>query len=135
MKTQLTTVKDDTQNEFDEKIGAIFDIFRDQPHMQQPMLPPQREDCNTSINESPAQKKRDNKSSPLLDRLLAMGEEQRWMEQLQAQNWLLTWINGAASCTPPVGPPLTNSPDYPFPLQHDLMNLPQARADHGEHVG
>ena len=135
MKTQLTTVKDDIRNECDMKIGAIFDKFRDQSHTQQPMLPPQREDCGPGPNESPARKKRDNKGCPFFDRLLAMGEERRWMEQLQACNWLLTRFIGAAGYTSPVGPPMMGSPGCPFPMQHDLMNLPQAQADHKEHVG
>ena len=131
MKTQLATVKEDIRTEFDMKIDTIFDLFWGHPNSQQltqssKML---RENDSNGLYESPARKKPDNKGSPFIDRLMAMGDDRQRMDQLHAQNWLLHRFNGAVAYTPPMGPPL-----YHYPMQNDLMNLPQARADQGENV-
>ena len=129
MKTQLAAVKDDIWKEFDTKIDTIFELFRSQTDPQPPSAPskvPRDENDRGATPESPARKKQDSKSTPMFDRILAMGENRQMLEQFHARNWLLHRFNAAAA--------YRNAPgDYSLP--YGSMNLPQAWADKSENVG
>ena len=132
MKSQLSTVKDDIRKEFDTKLDTIFELFRSHmdPRPQPPSLkvPRDTKGNGTGNAESPAHKKPDTKSTPMYDsRLLAMQENQHFMERMHARNFLLHRFNAVAGYTDESG--------YNHTMPYGSMNLPQARADHSENVG
>ena len=114
VKTQLTTVKEDIRHEFDMKINTIFELFRDQLDGQTMVAQTKgpRDKEKVATIGSPACKKQDNKSTPMWDRLLAMGDNRHMLEQMHNRNWLLNRFHGTTGYYQPISVPHYNYPSY-----------------------